>query len=188
MHVFVQGVGAQVIASDNDQCQQMHPQIQIPQSATQKNKQGGQSQHQQSAQSRSHGGHQSQHQHQHQQQDQPDEYYQYQKYQEVSITTHSQQSLSIIADAFPKQQAQSEGVTYVDDAQIYDYDHQDHEDRSRPQSRASQHSTSENGNAHSSIHNNHHPRSTQSSKHTHYGGYQSSQFDDPSSKDDQQMW
>ncbi|KAI9702902.1 MAG: hypothetical protein M1836_008116 [Candelina mexicana] len=145
--------------------QQMHPQIQIPQSASQKNKQGGQNQQQQSAQSRSHGGHQ--HQHQNQQEEQPDEYYQYQKYQE--------------------QQSQSEGVNYVDDSQIYDYDHQDHEDRSRPQSRASQHSTSENGNPYGPSHNNHHTRSQQSGKHGHYGGYQSSQLDDSNPRDED-MW
>ncbi|KAI9718737.1 MAG: hypothetical protein M1812_003911 [Candelaria pacifica] len=158
--------------------QQMHPQIQIPQSASQKqHKQGGHNQ-QQSAQSRSHGGHQHQQQQQHQhpqqqqQEEQPDEYYQYQKYQE--------------------QQSQSESVNYIDDSQIYDYDHQDPEDRSRPQSRASQHSTSENGNSYtsnSSHHNNHHHARSQqktTAKHPNYQ-YQSSQFEDSNSRDED-MW
>lgn len=47
--------------------------------------------------------------------------------------------------AEPGQDPKPEGVSYVDDSQIYDYDHQDDGQASnRPQSRASQHN-SENG-------------------------------------------
>ena len=51
--------------------------------------------------------------------------------------------------AEPAQNPKQEGANYVDDSQIYDYDHQDDESSNkqgsnRPQSRASQHN-SENG-------------------------------------------
>ena len=57
-------------------------------------------------------------------------------------------SQGITQYAEPQNQT-SEGVNYVDDSQIYDYDHQDEESSHgqgshRPQSRASQHNT-ENG-------------------------------------------
>lgn len=37
------------------------------------------------------------------------------------------------------QNSKSEGVPYVDDSQIYDYDHQNDDHGHRPQSRAAQH-------------------------------------------------
>ncbi|KUJ23061.1 uncharacterized protein LY89DRAFT_165998 [Mollisia scopiformis] len=104
--------------------QQMHPQMQIPQSALQKKQEAERRQKEQEQQLR-----------QQQQQQQPAESgeqyrYDYHQYAEQQQT--------------PK----SEGVNYVDDSQIYDYDHQAESSHSqssnRPQSRASQHNQ-ENG-------------------------------------------
>lgn len=38
-----------------------------------------------------------------------------------------------------QENSKSEGVAYVDDSQIYDYDHQNEDQGHRPQSRAAQH-------------------------------------------------
>ncbi|KAF4630172.1 hypothetical protein G7Y89_g7969 [Cudoniella acicularis] len=96
--------------------QQMHPQLQIPQSALQKKQEAERRQKEQEQQ---------------QQQQEGEEQYRYDYHQ------------GIAQYAEPAQSTPSEGVDYVDDSQIYDYDH--HEDESnRPQSRASQHN-SENG-------------------------------------------
>ncbi|KAH0562503.1 hypothetical protein GP486_002813 [Trichoglossum hirsutum] len=102
--------------------QQMHPQIQVPQSAAQKNlRLQQQQQDKQQTELKAHA--EAAQAYQEQQQRQEDsQYYQY----------HDQ----------------SEGAPYVDDSQIFDYEHvQDPDDPNRPKSRASQYST-ENGNTH----------------------------------------
>jgi hypothetical protein len=107
--------------------QQMHPQVQVPQSAQQKKLEAERRQKEQ----------EQQYLEQQQQRQEGGEQYRYDYHQ--GITQYAE----------PQQPPQSEGVTYVDDSQIYDYDHQN-EDPSRrqgsnrPQSRASQHNT-ENG-------------------------------------------
>ncbi|KAE8453468.1 hypothetical protein EG329_010329 [Mollisiaceae sp. DMI_Dod_QoI] len=106
--------------------QQMHPQMQIPQSALQKKQQEAERrQKEQEQQSRQ----------QQQQQQQPaesGEQYRYDYHQGIAQYAEQPQT--------PK----PEGVNYVDDSQIYDYDHQEAESShsqgtNRPQSRASQH-------------------------------------------------
>ncbi|KAI9858678.1 MAG: hypothetical protein M1813_007310 [Trichoglossum hirsutum] len=104
--------------------QQMHPQIQVPQSAAQKNlRLQQQQQDKQQSELKTHAEAAQAYQELQQQQRQEDsQYYQY----------HDQ----------------SEGAPYVDDSQIFDYEHaQDSDDPNRPKSRASQYST-ENGNTH----------------------------------------
>ncbi|KAH7397901.1 hypothetical protein BKA64DRAFT_52674 [Cadophora sp. MPI-SDFR-AT-0126] len=106
--------------------QQMHPQMQIPQSALQKK---------QEAERR---GKEQEQQRQQLQQQEGGEQYRYDYHQ------------GIAQYAEPKQEpARADGVNYVDDSQIYDYDHQDADSSqsqhsNRPESRASQHSQ-ENG-------------------------------------------
>lgn len=68
---------------------------------------------------------------------------------ELLLLTHLIQGIAEYADQQQPQHQPSEGVTYVDDSQIYDYDHQEGDashgpGSDRPQSRASQH-TAENG-------------------------------------------
>lgn len=106
--------------------QQMHPQMHIPQSALQKKQEAERRQKEQEQQRQ-----------QQQQQDGGDQYrYDYHQ--------------GIAQYAEPTQEpAKSDGVNYVDDSQIYDYDHQDADSSqsqhsNRPESRASQHSQ-ENG-------------------------------------------
>lgn len=110
--------------------QQMHPQIQVPQSALQKKQEAERRQKELEQQQR-------EEQQQQQRQEGGDQYrYDY----HLGIAQYAEE---------PQQNSKHEGVTYVDDSQIYDYDHQD-EDAShgqsshRPQSRASQHNA-ENG-------------------------------------------
>jgi hypothetical protein len=86
---------------------------------------------------------------------------------------------------------QHEGVTYVDDAQNYNYDHGgDQDTRHRPQSRASQHTTHsmENSNGHYAMNGGgnsyHRGGSHQSSGYP----YQQSQYDDSSRSKDDEMW
>ncbi|KAI9818864.1 MAG: hypothetical protein M1827_007685 [Pycnora praestabilis] len=142
--------------------QQMHPQMQIPQSAAQKQQQQQQRQTQQR-----------------QPQQQPEEYYQYQQYQKAQ-----------------EAQSQSEGVNYVDDSQIYDYDHQDQDDRNRPQSRTSQHHNGElvngfvgSGSSSISSNSNHHSRArNQGTKHQHQQPYHPAQYDDAKESRDNDMW
>ncbi|KAH0545237.1 hypothetical protein FGG08_000691 [Glutinoglossum americanum] len=102
--------------------QQMHPQIQVPQSAAQKNlRLQQQQQDKQQSELKAQAGAAQAYQEQQQRQEE-NQYYQY----------HDQ----------------SEGAPYVDDSQIFDYEHgQDSDDPNRPKSRTSQYST-ENGNAH----------------------------------------
>ncbi|KAI9771384.1 MAG: hypothetical protein M1839_002807 [Geoglossum umbratile] len=100
--------------------QQMHPQIQVPQSAAAQKNLRLQQEKQQS-ELKAHAEVAQAYQDQQQRQE-DNQYYQY----------HDQ----------------SEGAPYVDDSQIYDYEHgQDSDDPNRPKSRAAQYST-ENGNAH----------------------------------------
>ncbi|KAH9211898.1 hypothetical protein DL95DRAFT_341184 [Leptodontidium sp. 2 PMI_412] len=106
--------------------QQMHPQMQIPQSALQKKQEAERKQKEQEQQR------------QQQQQQEGGEQYRYDYHQ--GITQYAEPT---------QEPAKSDGVNYVDDSQIYDYDHQDAESShgqhsNRPESRASQH-TQENG-------------------------------------------
>lgn len=107
--------------------QQMHPQIQIPQSAAQKQLQ--------------------------RKADQPEEFYQYQKYQEVSIASNPGIP-KFYADNWQqqqKQQQQEEDQVHAEshhqeptnhgESVHYEYGHGEHDHRIRPQSRASQHET-----------------------------------------------
>ncbi|KAI9736521.1 MAG: hypothetical protein M1818_006032 [Claussenomyces sp. TS43310] len=102
--------------------QQMHPHVQIPQSAQQK-KQQEMERRQKELEQR-------------QAQDQRQEdHYRYDYHQGIAEYAEQQQPL--------EQGEHSDGVTYVDDSQIYDYDHQDMDQSqkhssNRPQSRASQ--------------------------------------------------
>jgi hypothetical protein len=119
--------------------QQMHPQMQIPQSALQKKQEAERRQKEQEQQLRQ------------QQQQQPvengDQYrYDYHqvrsKLEDLRIKLIIQQGIAQYAEQ--PQAPESEGVNYVDDSQIYDYDHQEAESShsqssNRPQSRASQH-------------------------------------------------
>jgi len=104
--------------------QQMHPHVQVPQSAQQKKQQEAERRQKEQEQ---------QYLEQQQNQQQDDSHYQYDYHQGIAQYAEQQQP------------QQPEGVTYVDDSQIYDHDHQG-EDLSgrqasnRPQSRASQHS------------------------------------------------
>ncbi|RDL36568.1 Uncharacterized protein BP5553_05920 [Venustampulla echinocandica] len=98
--------------------QEMHPQMQIPQSALQKKQEAERRQKELEEQ-------------QQQQRQQGEEQYRYDYHQ--GITQYAESSHG----------QPSEGVEYVDDSQIYDYDHEE-DDSNRPQSRASQHN-SENG-------------------------------------------
>lgn len=122
--------------------QQMHPQMQIPQSALQKKQEAERKQKEQEQQR------------QQQQQQEGGEQYRYDYHQVSSFKAIAGSSANmeqgITQYAEPTQEpAKAEGVNYVDDSQIYDYDHQDadssHSQHSnRPESRASQH-TQENG-------------------------------------------
>lgn len=122
--------------------QQMHPQMQIPQSAVQKKQEAERRQKEQE-------------QREEQQRQDGEEQYRY-DYHHVSFFLQVEHCLytnilkGITQYAESSQNAAPEGgVNYVDDSQIYDYDHQN-DDQSqsqhsnRPQSRASQHNT-ENG-------------------------------------------
>ncbi|TAQ89349.1 hypothetical protein B7494_g2345 [Chlorociboria aeruginascens] len=87
--------------------------------------------------------------------------------------------------AEPRHDSKSEGVSYVDDSQIYDYDHQDEEsshghDPNRPQSRASQHNN-ENG---------YNDPNTQYSRHgkDYYPYGQTDSHDHDHENDDEEMW
>lgn len=152
--------------------QQMHPQIQIPQSAAQKQQQ--------------------------KKGDQPEEFYQYQKYQEVSIMLDDG-GWGFLADEEQQQQRQQQhedDQTHVEsqrqdstehgEGSQYEYGHGDHDQRNRPQSRASQHETHpmENGTGH-------HHRTLQQNAHNPPQSsafqYQQSQFDDPGRSADE-MW
>ncbi|KAH6679495.1 hypothetical protein B0J14DRAFT_649885 [Halenospora varia] len=98
--------------------QQMHPQMQIPQSALQKKQEAERRQKEQEQQ----------------QQQEGEEQYRYDYHRGIA------QYAEPAAQSTPNS---SDGVDYVDDSQIYDYDHHE-DDSNRPQSRASQHN-SENG-------------------------------------------
>ncbi|TVY83206.1 Protein zds1 [Lachnellula suecica] len=103
--------------------QQMHPQMQVPQSAIQKKQEAERRQKEQEQQYR-----------EEQQRQQGEEQYRYDYHS--GITNYAEPSQNTPPES---------GVNYVDDSQIYDYDHQgDGQSSNRPQSRASQHSN-ENG-------------------------------------------
>jgi len=112
--------------------QQMHPHMQVPQSVQQKKAEAERKQKEQEQRYRE----QQEQSRQQQQQDGGDQYrYDYHQ----GITQYAEQSQN------PNHSA--EGVNYVDDSQIYDYDHQGDEsgqDHNRPQSRTAQ-NNSENG-------------------------------------------
>jgi hypothetical protein len=129
--------------------QQMHPQMQIPQTALQKKQDAERRAREQEQQYRIVDEEQLQ-------QEQPaasGEQYRYDYHQvndyQIQFLYQSNLQQGITQYAEPVQPPKQEGVNYVDDSQIYDYDHQG-EDASngqgshRPQSRASQHN-SENG-------------------------------------------
>lgn len=135
--------------------QQMHPQIQVPQSAAQRQQQQKQ-QAQQQAQPQVQP--QTPQQAQQRKPDQPEEYYQYQNYQDVrDLTSGNDTGLELnLCDHQQQQQqdhqrqtqqpAHAEGVSYIEDSEMYDHDHgPEHDDHHRPQSRASQHSLKRNG-------------------------------------------
>ncbi|PMD35301.1 hypothetical protein L207DRAFT_569865 [Hyaloscypha variabilis F] len=114
--------------------QQMHPQMQIPQSAAQKKQDAERRAREQEQQYRIVDEEELQP----QQQSEGGDHYRYDYHQ------------GIAQYAEPVQDPKQEGVNYVDDSQIYDYDHQGEGasngqgSHHRPQSRASQHN-SENG-------------------------------------------
>ncbi|APA15546.1 hypothetical protein SS1G_13502 [Sclerotinia sclerotiorum 1980 UF-70] len=117
--------------------QQMHPHMQIPQSAQQKKAEAERKQKEQEQQYREQQEQLRQQQQQQQQQQESGDQYRYDYHQ--GITQYAEQSQN------PNHSA--EGVNYVDDSQIYDYDHQGNEpgqDHNRPQSRTGQ-NNSENG-------------------------------------------
>ncbi|KAG9233400.1 hypothetical protein BJ875DRAFT_45387 [Amylocarpus encephaloides] len=132
--------------------QQMHPQMQIPQSALQKKQEAERRQKEQEQQARENG----------------EEQYRYDYHRGIAQYAESTQ------DAQP-----NEGVDYVDDSQIYGYDHQE-DDSNRPQSRASQHN-SETGYGDSNQHGR------QGKEYYSYGqsGGSRGQADDD---DDDEMW
>ncbi|KAI9726682.1 MAG: hypothetical protein M1834_008947 [Cirrosporium novae-zelandiae] len=99
--------------------QQMHPQIQVP------TQPGQRSSSQRQAQQR--------------QKNQPDEFTQYQRYQEQQAALQQQQHQQ-------QQQQQMQDDDYGDD--LYDYEDDEHED-DRPHSRASQHTSHSNSNGYS---------------------------------------
>ncbi|KAH8601380.1 hypothetical protein B0O99DRAFT_589428 [Bisporella sp. PMI_857] len=102
--------------------QQMNPQMQVPQSAAQKKAEAERRRKEQEEQQR-----------QEQQLHEQEEQYRYDYHQGITQYAESDQG------------SKPEGVNYVDDSQIYDYDHQGDDDHGhRPHSRASQHN-SENG-------------------------------------------
>lgn len=104
--------------------QQMHPHMQIPQSAVQKKQEAERRQKEEEQQYR-----------EEQQRQENEGQYQYDYHR--GIAQYAEPSQNTPPDT---------GVTYVDDSQIYDYDHQD-DGSNRPESRASQHNqhNSENG-------------------------------------------
>ena len=169
--------------------QQMHPQIQVPQTAAQKRQQQQQQQQKKA--------------------DQPEEFSQYQKYQAVCSTSRSFNSSNAnFSKQLQRQQQQEqeqeqaqlmaqgqlqnpEDGGFNDDSSMYSYDAQDRDSRYRPQSRASQHSIHglQNGNS---------PRGHTGSNYTHHSDmegpesspyqYQQSQFEDPERGLDDDMW
>lgn len=108
--------------------QQMHPQMQIPQSALQKKQEAERRQKELEKQQQQDGG----------------EQYRYDYHS--GITKYAEESSS--PQPQPQNQVpKSDGVNYVDDSQIYDYDHQDDDHgqtSNRPQSRAAQHNAENN--------------------------------------------
>jgi len=112
--------------------QQMNPQMQVPQSALQKKQEAERRQKEKEQRQRE------------EQQSESEEQYRY-DYHQVSEPESLENRLLIklkgIAQYAEQTQepSKSEGVAYVDDSQIYDYDHQNEDQSHRPQSRAAQH-------------------------------------------------
>ena len=163
--------------------QQMHPQIQIPQNAAQKAQQRAQQQQQQ----------------QQKKADQPEEFYQYQRYQEVSIVRivsfiqsdvvqqqqlQDQQQAQQQAQQLQPHHQQQEG-THYEETQNYNYDYDDPDDRHRPQSRASSHAIENESNG--AFNHEYGYQNQQQSQHSAYQ-YQQSQFEDPDRGEDDDMW
>ena len=192
--------------------QQMHPMSQLPQSAAQKVQQRQQQQQAQQQQVQQQQAQQQQMQQQQAQRkvDQPEEYYQYQKYQEVSIGSphgwspfnldQQQQQLQQQQQEHAQAQVSSHGnpqqhqsTNYVDDAQTYNHDHGEHDNRHRPQSRTSQQSSNSlpNGHAHHAHASGSQPNRGQnggpSSQNSVYQ-YPPAQFDDPQRQANEDMW
>lgn len=194
--------------------QQMHPQLQIPQTAAQKALQRQQDQQQpvqspQSAQPAQSPQSTQPAQSTSRKPDQPEEYYQYQKYQEVSLSNskqyksadeqQQQQKLQEQShtQAHPVPQAQAQrsqhdGVLYGDEARTshaYHHDNGDVDGRHRPQSRASQHNahSMENGNGLYAVNGGIQYQRAATPSHSTYQ-YQQSQFDEPRRSDDDDMW
>ncbi|CAG8950258.1 hypothetical protein HYFRA_00008496 [Hymenoscyphus fraxineus] len=108
--------------------QQMHPQMNIPQSALQKKQEAERKRKEQEQQARERG----------------EENYRYDYHSGIAqYAEQAAENPNPNSTQTPPPHEGGGGVEYVDDSQIYDYDHQD-DDSNRPQSRASQHST-ENG-------------------------------------------
>lgn len=153
--------------------QQMHPQIQIPQPAAQKQQQ--------------------------KKAEQPEEFYQYQKYQEVSIIVGDDNGQLQTNDKQLQQkqqqeedQAQAESLphdlgNHAESAQ-YEYGHAEPNQLNRPQSRASQHETHtlEIGNGHLIHSGGNFPYRNQQQNSSAFQ-HQQSQFDDPARSSDE-MW
>lgn len=157
--------------------QQMHPTMQIPQSAVQKK---------QEAEKRQKELEQRQREEQEQQQQQADNYrYDYHQVRISSTTTitdtNKMQGITQYAES--SSDHKGEGTTnYVDDSQIYDYDHpeQDHsrgQNPNRPESRAAQHGP-ENGYGDQGQHDQH------GKEYYPYGRSDQDRDDD----DDDEMW
>ncbi|MCJ1351072.1 MAG: hypothetical protein MMC33_001054 [Icmadophila ericetorum] len=155
--------------------QQMHPQIQIPQTAAQKVQQRQQQQAQQQQQQRK--------------ADQPEEFYQYQKYQEQQQLQQQQEQEQAASRRGSSVSQSYQSSSYIDDSDNFEYGGQDEGDMEggyRPQSRASQHSNRSMEGA------GHHGRGYYGGDH---GGssspassaysFQHPQFDDPG---DQEAW
>ena len=167
--------------------QQMHPQMQTPPTQVQK-------QHQMQTQQRK--------------SDQPEEYYQYQKYQEASLRypaaankntdnpqQQQQQQEQGEAQAKSSGHAQHDGPENGEDAQ-YDHHRTEQDSKFRPQPRAGQQSNHgvSNGIIHDGQGNgNHHHRPQQyhrpvNVQQTSPYQHQQSQFSDPGKDDDDDMW
>ncbi|KAL9121225.1 MAG: hypothetical protein Q9187_002220 [Circinaria calcarea] len=165
--------------------QQMHPMSQLPQSAAQKVQQR---QQQQQAQQQ-----QMQQQQAQRKVDQPEEYYQYQKYQEQQQLQQQQQEQVQAQVSSHGNPHQHQSTSYVDDAETYNHDHGEHDNRHRPQSRTSQHSNHSLPNGHA-----HHAHASGSQPHRGQNGspssqpsvyqYPPAQFDDSQRQANEDMW
>ncbi|MCJ1397480.1 hypothetical protein MMC11_000673 [Xylographa trunciseda] len=152
--------------------QQMHPQIQIPQTAVQKTQQ--RQQEQPSPQQRK--------------ADQPEEYHQYQRYQEqqkLQDQAHGQSPASQGQIAA----SQHDGALHHEDASTHSHEREDPDGRHRPHSRASQHSTQgfDNSNGHYGMNGGSHYHRGATPQHSPHQ-YQQSHYEDTRRLEDDEIW